>query len=621
MTAQPLATAPILAATADDRSPRQLAGCLLLILLAAWLAARIQSDGGAVQVTGLRIPTQGGQWLAADLFRPRTATKATPAPLVVVVPGFQRSKEALSNVSIELARRGVVVIAIDPYAQGNSSSSNSTRAATEEGYGLFAVVEYVAGTDVLDYIDKARIGATGHSAGGNAVILAASHFGKRARKPGQSSLLHSVFVSGYLLSFTDKVLRDVRSNVGTSYALYDEGAYRNEQGHGDMRRAPEALRLINTAKGADFAPVAEIEMGRWYGDGKERGLRICHNEPLLHPLQPYSTAATANQIAYFQRVFDLDPARPPQDQVWWWKELLTLLCLLGAFLAIVPFAQWLLTNVRWFEPLVHPVPPPSPRDRRGVAFWLLLGLGAVIACISYIPLTELSQTWFVAATNREQTWFFPQRMNNGVMLWALANGVVGFLLFGIGRRLSRAKEPLVAAHTGLGELLRAVTLASLVFVAFFGTLFTVYWLFHVDYRFTFLGARTFDAGLLPLLALYAPAFLPFFVANSLRVNCGMRHEGIPEWRSRLLAMTANALGLLLILLAQYGSFAAKGQVWWTDGWLYVNLLFAVVPMMFVLPWFHRRFFELTGRIHLGPLVMCPIFIMMMVSNTVCYLPL
>jgi len=28
---------------------------------------------------------------------------------------------------------------------------------------------------------------------------------------------------------------------------------------------------------------------------------------------------------------------------------------------------------------------------------------------------------------------------------------------------------------------------------------------------------------------------------------------------------------------------ATGTVYWTDGWLYVNLLFAVVPMMFVLP--------------------------------------
>jgi dipeptidyl aminopeptidase/acylaminoacyl peptidase len=133
--------------------------------LASFLASRIQSSWGQVQVVDVKIPTQNGQWLAADLFRPRTATSANPAPLVVVVPGFQRSKETLANISLELARRGIVVIAIDPYAQGSSSSSTSPQSATTEGYGLFAVVNYAANTENLNYIDRTRIGATGHSAG------------------------------------------------------------------------------------------------------------------------------------------------------------------------------------------------------------------------------------------------------------------------------------------------------------------------------------------------------------------------------------------------------------------------------------------------------------------------
>ena len=68
-------------------------------------------------------------------------------------------------------------------------------------------------------------------------------------------------------------------------------------------------------------------------------------------------------------------------------------------------------------------------------------------------------------------------------------------------------------------------------------------------------------------------------------------------------------------------FAVKGTVFWTDGWLYVNLLFAVVPIMFVLPIFNRCFFRITGRIYLGPLTMCLIFITILLSNTVCYIPL
>ena len=74
----------------------------------------------------------------------------------------------------------------------------------------------------------------------------AAYFGRQAKKSGKPSLINAVFVSGYVLSFTDAVLKDVRSNVGTAYAFYDEGAYRNELKNGDMRRAPEALRLVNS---------------------------------------------------------------------------------------------------------------------------------------------------------------------------------------------------------------------------------------------------------------------------------------------------------------------------------------------------------------------------------------
>lgn len=597
-----------------------LVGAVLAWLLAPWFAHRVMTDAGRIQVAALRLPAQGGQWIAADLFRPRSASAASPAPLAIVVPGFQRSKEALQNIAIELARRGVVAMVIDPYAQGNSSASGSSRAATDEGYGLFAVLEFVARTDLLDYIDKTRIVATGHSAGGNAVLLAASRFGREARRADRPSVLHSVFVSGYLLCFTDKNLREVRSNVGLSYALYDEGAYRNELGHGDLRRAPEALRMVNTARGAEFAAREEVEPGRWYGDVAARGARVVWNEAELHPLQPYSREAIANQLGFFDKVLGLQHGLATSDQVWWWKELATFLCLLAAFVMLPLAARGLLGGAAAFRPLVQEVPPPSPRSTRGRSFWALLVVGATIACVTYIPATEWSQQWFAAAANREQTWFFPQRMNNAVMLWALLNGVVGFGLFWLGRRLAGARGPIAGWRLGSGQWVRTVALATVLYVGFFGQLAFVYWFWHVDQRFLFLGGRSFDARILPLVAMYAPAFFPFFLQNSLRACCGMRHEGVPEWRSRLLAMLANSLGLLLILALQYGWLAANGRVLWTDGWLYVNMLFAIAPMMFVLPWFHREFFAMTGRVQLGPLVMCPIFITLMVTNTVCYLP-
>lgn len=620
----------VMRAPTDGAGQRGSAWLLLIscsvAVLACLLASRVQSSGGRVRVRDITIPTQNGQWVVADLFKPETATSDHPAPLVVVVPGFQRSKEALAAISIELSRRGIVVVAIDPYAQGSSSSSASTQAATTEGYGAFAVVDYAASTGNLNYVDKDRIGVTGHSAGGNAAIRAAAFFGRRARTSGTPSSVNAVFVSGYVLSFTDNVLKDVRSNVGTAYAFHDEGAYRNELKDGDMRRAPEALRLVNSALSEADVPVQQLALGRYYGDASRRTLRVVFNERVIHPLQPYLVEATANQIDYWERVFQLTSSLSSRDQVWYWKELLGLLALGAALFGLVPLGQ-LLLGLPVFRPLVRRVPPPQPSPG-GIGrlwFWVFFAAGAVIACVTYIPLSELSQKIFVAASNREATWFFPQRMNNAVMLWAFLNGLVGFLLFHLGRRLGGGRERGGPAAwgppPGLRESLRTLALASVLFLAFYGLLFTIYFFLHVDYRFLFMGVRVFQPEMVLLLGMYVPFFLPFFLANSFRVNGPMRVAGQREWRSLLLAGVANSAGLLLIVLVQYGVMAATGTVYWTDGWLYVNLLFAVVPMMFVLPYFNRYFFRMTGTPYLGPLTTCLIFVMILLSNTVCYLPL
>jgi hypothetical protein len=599
---------------------------LSVAILSSTAASLIQSSAGSIQLQGIKIPTQNGQWLVADLFRPESATAETPAPLVVVVPGFQRSKEALSNIAIELARRGIVAISIDPYAQGGSSASMSRMAATTEGYGMFAVVDYAASTANLNYVDKSRIGSTGHSAGGNAAIRGANFFGKEAQRTGQPSKLHSVFVSGYVLTLTEDVLKDVRSNVGMSYALYDEGAYRNELKNADMRRAPEALRLANIGRAAGSAPVEEVTLGKYYGDVGDRTLRVVHNERILHPFQPYIIEATANQIEYFEKVFDLDTELSSRDQIWYWKELFSLISLVSAMVLLIPLAQ-LLLRIPVFAALVHPVPQalPRPQGRGRLLFWALFATAALIACFSYIPMSKLSQVLFVAASTREQTWFFPQRMNNAVMMWAVLNGLVGFLMFWLtfrfhGKQHGVAPE-MWGAKIGRAELSRTFGLAVTLFVLYFLLLFTIYYVLHVDYRFLFMGVRIFRPVELLLLLVYAPFFFIFFLSSSLRVNAAMRTEGQPEWKGMLIAGIGNSLGLMLIVVVQYVTFAATGTVYWTDGWLYVNLLFAVVPMMFVLPYFNRYFFRMTGRIYLGPMVTCLVFIMILLTNTVVYLPL
>ena len=58
-----------------------------------------------------------------------------------------------------------------------SSSSLSRLAATTQGYGMFALVDY-AYAENFSFVDINKIGSTGHSMGGNAAIRGADYFGK-----------------------------------------------------------------------------------------------------------------------------------------------------------------------------------------------------------------------------------------------------------------------------------------------------------------------------------------------------------------------------------------------------------------------------------------------------------
>ena len=605
-----------------------LKNCLALLFVLAFLSFLVQSDFGNVNVKSHTLYSSNNQYVVYDLYKPSSASKENKAPFIVVVPGFQRSKEALSNIAIELSRRGNVVALIDPYAQGMSSSSLSRRAATTEGYGMFALIDTVSKGNLYDFVDTDKMASTGHSMGGNAAIRGANYFGREAIRENKKSKLHSVYVSGYVLTLTEKVLEDVRSNVGVSYALYDEGAFRNElQGWdaGNMKIAPEALRTVNSILDEN-QKLDVIELEKFYGEIDKNTARVIYNERLLHPFQPYNNIATANQLIYFDKVFNSDVKLDPYDQIWQWKELFTLLSMITSLIMLIPLTRFLL-KLNFFSELVKEVPKPLPvQNRKGkVIFWSIFIIGATVACLTFIPMVDIAKIIFQKASNRELTWFFPQRMNNSVMLWATFNGVFGAILFFgsyhlFGRKAGIKKDSWGIKITNI-EIVKTFLLGLLVFLIYYGTLNVIYFIFHVDYRFWFMGVRIFQPQMLLVLAMYFPFFFVFFLSNSLRVNGAMRFENQPEWISRLVAGLANSSGLIMIIVIQYFVFLYTGSVFWTTNWLSVNLLFGIVPMMFFLPYFNRVFFEMTGRIYLGPVITCLIFIMILSTNTVVYLPI
>jgi hypothetical protein len=634
---------------AANRPARLLCVALALIFAGGFGAYLIQTDCGRISVTGLKFPTENGQWVAADLFKPQCANATNPVPMVVVCPGFERSKETMSGYSIELARRGIAVIAIDPYAQGASSSTMQRRSATMEGYGVVPVVEYVHDTPNLNYVDKTKIGAVGYSAGGNAVLQSASRFGARQAKAlrnarrkdsdGGTTItdselaearsqnkLAAIFVGGYVLTLTDDVLETVDANVGMDYAYYDEGAYRTTNRNAQMRSAPEALRLVNSILPED-KKVSEVEIGKRYGDQSKRTLRVVHNTKSTHPLMPYDRTHIANVADFFTTAFELKPSLPSSCQTWPLKELFTLVALVGGFLFLVPFAT-LLLRLPVFSSLAQPIPLPLPRPGTTgqIVFWATFAVSAILACFLFMPMAQATAVLFPQASERYQTWWFPQRINNAILLWAVANGAIGLIVFFLTYKLHGRKHGISpdmwGIRTNTKELAKTFGLALAVFIAFYVLLFASYGLFHTDFRFTFVSAAaSFPPSMLKVALEYIPFFFIFYLANSIRANCAGRLTGQKEWVGMLIGALGNSVGLMMILGIQYLCFFSTGTVFWTDGWLYVNLLLGVIPMMFLLPIFNRCFFRITGRVYLGPMVTCLIFIMMMLTSNVCYTPL
>ncbi len=601
--------------------------CLVVIISSSFFASLIQTSFGKVDVKLMNLKTPDGQNLVYDLYKPSIATENDKQPLIVVVPGFQRSKEALSNIAIELSRRGYVVALIDPYAQGMSSSSLSRLAATTQGYGMFALVDY-AYAENFSFVDINKIGSTGHSMGGNAAIRGADYFGKEAIKSGKKSKLDSVYISGYVLTLRENILRDSKSNMGVSYALFDEGAFRNDlQGWdaGNMKIAPESLRTVNSVLPKD-KKVTEVELGKYYGERSNNTLRVIFNEELLHPFQPYNKEATKNQLDYFDKVFGAPISINSNNQIWQYKELFTLINMIVSLLMLIPIAK-LFLSLSFYRDIVKDIPAslPEQTSKSKMIFWSVFFLSALIACISFIPMVDVAKILFYESANRELTWFFPQRMNNSVMLWAAFNGSIGLVIFFISYYFFGRHHGVNTNSWGLQinkvELFKTIMLGLSIFIFYYLILYFVYFLFHVDYRFWFMGVRIFQPEMLLVLVMYFPLFFIFFFSNSLRVNGAMRFKNQSEWKSRLIAAFANSLGLMMIIIIQYVTFAWTGTVFWTTNWLSVNLLFGIVPMMFILPYFNRIFFQLTGRVYLGPIVTCLIFIMILSTNTVVYLPL
>ena len=566
----------------------------------------------------------------------------------------------------------------DSSATMNTSASSAEGGA----YGVIPLINYLYDTGNVNYINKDSIHIVGHSAGGNSTMTAGVYFSNLAGGVFENCKVKSIYISGYIRNIIDveytldekgNYVKDENGiyqfddigwesskvaalaiNVGFGYCKDDEGAWQNINFSGDITRKDsiEAIALATSGGVHTELRSTGIEDGKVYGQPSDGTMKVGYQEYTLHGVQPFDVRATSHILYYLDYVTMVNSPISPNNQIWMWKQFFQLFMVIGLFMLIIPLTI-LIARIPLFKSIIlkpkavsetasqslevaaeNDIPdeeiilrskPKRPRKPINWIAWAITFLiGASVACFSFVPLADLSKVWFADAAAHKVTWFFPARMNNAVMLWAAVNGTVGLILyfitwFFVGRRQGEKIKDL-GIHIGILNFIKTVAVAILVFFCFYSVIHLCEYLFNIDARFTFVAIRVTNKHYLVYALMYFPFFLIYYFSLSLRLNTSsiVTNSSKHQWLNYVIAVAMNTLGLFAIFAIQYLSIADHGLMYWTTDWLFTNMLWILIPLMFVLPILQKKIYKYTNNIWLAALVTCMIFVMISMCNSVAH---
>lgn len=136
----------------------------VLLLLGVSASIAIDSDFGKIDVTTVTIKN-GDKELSAIIYRSQSADTQNPAPAVIAAHGICGSKEMMSSIGLELARRGFVSLCLDLLGHGKSQGSVE-EGRTDPTFGVHSAVQYLKSQP---YVNSSLLGLVGHSLGAGAV--------------------------------------------------------------------------------------------------------------------------------------------------------------------------------------------------------------------------------------------------------------------------------------------------------------------------------------------------------------------------------------------------------------------------------------------------------------------
>jgi pimeloyl-ACP methyl ester carboxylesterase len=570
---------------------------LCLILGGDMLASFTQTDWGNVKVSDVRFEGTNKFIMSGLLYVPKSASASTPAPGIVVMHGYTSSREYVSSPAIEMARRGFVVLACDQTGHGNSDPP-----AYANGYGGIDALKYLS---TLDIVDKNNIGLEGYSMGGWAVGEAAS-----ALKNGYKAMVMGGSATGYPLP-------NGTPTWPRNYCLIEAQSDEFSQ---SMYGAAVARDIVKSDKlKALFGTKDDVVVGKLYGSVADGTARKLYMPPGTHGGYTSSAEAIADGIEWFQTTLQGGNGIPVSDQIWRWKDLGSLLALLGMVLLLFPVGGFLL-RLNFFNGLVQA--PAEPRPAKGVWWWLGAAIFVVLPVATYYAFKDLPTMWRWTATA-----LIPQYIATALMVWGVLTGAILLALVLIWHYAWNKKAGAASASYGLGwdkrldwkKIGKAFLLAVTVGLISYLTVAFSAWMFTVDFRAWGISFKLMSPLRFQMFLGYLIPFVFFFIMLNtvlLGVLRRLKKDGgeLSIGWEMLISVALMAIGWVGLLIAMYTPLVTGGTLLIPAEALFSIMAFQFLPIMVLAALVFTYFYRKTGHVYAGAFLTAILVVWIIVAS-------
>ncbi len=588
---------------------------LALMLLSGIVVSCVQTNGGTVNMRELTIETDSGYTMSAYLLVPQNATAETPAPAVVTSHGYLNNKEMTDANYVELARRGFVVLAIDQPNHGDSDVTPSFFILSPDG-----VYQGVLALSRMPFVDKTKIGVTGHSMGSWSVNAAVKEDNASETQLIASALIHC---NDPLYQNDDGSFGNPYGNrdVGVISAIYDEFFGTSQAEDGSKLSSPYfmdtdcAQAFLNF--GADPATSEKREAYTEYYqdvDGKNT-LRVIYRPPIIHPWSHFSARSESYVIDFFSKTLGAVTPIDANNQVWQWKEASNLVGVIGFAMFICAFAVLMVftpafASLRANEGAV----PFKVESKQGkLWFWLALLLGGIFGCVVYLPLVNLGNGMSVA-----------QGEAMGLGLWSTACGVFAIASMIVYYFAYGKKHGFDAVASGMKQPLKKLGLSALLAVIVvtvaYGIVFVLDYFFLADFRLWTLAIKAFEAPILRYLP-YVLLFVTYYVGVSVANNC-VNYNSVGGKFNGLICAVFAAFPALVLPWIQYITYYTTNQMMWyqvsmaTPNYpMFVLWLFPIVLILLGTTAISRVIYKYTKNPYIAGIINAIIVGLITITNT------